>query len=68
VIDNDDTLDGRDIMFLTFGPRALSGHRIAFKAVFSDFSQGLYVAVAPLSFSDGFESGDLSAWIAHTPM
>lgn len=68
VIDSDDTLDGRDIMFLTFGPRALSGHRLAFKAIFSDFSQGLYVAVASLSFGDGFESGDLSGWTAYAPM
>jgi hypothetical protein len=67
VIDNNDTLDGKAIAHVTFGPQALSGHRIAFLATFTDFSQGIYEAIAPLSFLDGFESGDLSVWSAHVP-
>ena len=64
VIDTDDTLDGKDIQFLTVGPRALSGSRIAFGVAFADFSQGVFVAESTLLFQDGFESGDFAAWSA----
>jgi hypothetical protein len=62
VIETDDTLEGRDVAFVTFGPQAISGNRVAFKVTFSDFSQGLYVAILRTIFRDGFESGDLTIW------
>lgn len=45
IIDSGDTLEGKTISFLTFGPQALSGTQIAFHVTFSDFSQALYLAV-----------------------
>lgn len=44
VIDLNDTLDGKSIKYLYLWPEGLSGNQIAFHAVFSDGSEGIYVA------------------------
>lgn len=64
IIDSEDTIDGRDVGAVSIGPHAISGNRVAFKVTFADFSQGLYVAILPVIFEDGFESGNLVMWSA----
>ena len=44
VIAKNDSLDGKIINAVILGSEALSGERIAFSAVFTDGSQGIYVA------------------------
>ncbi len=46
VIDTEDTLEGKTISFLSFGPQALSGTQVVFKVTFSDFSQAIFLASA----------------------
>jgi hypothetical protein len=56
VIDIEDSLDGKDVTGLAFGPNGLSGRRIAFTAAFSDGSGGVYVAEIPEQCSDGVDN------------
>ncbi|MDF5733841.1 MAG: hypothetical protein PUP92_39190 [Rhizonema sp. PD38] len=44
VIGNNDSFEGKTIRFLTFGSEGLSGNQIAFRAVFTDSSEGIYIA------------------------
>ena len=44
VIDDEDSLDGKTIRTLSFSKEGLSGNQIAFSAVFSDNSRGIYIA------------------------
>jgi hypothetical protein len=43
IIDNNDTLDGKAVAFLSLGTRGLDGQNIAFFATFADGSEGLYI-------------------------
>ncbi|MEB3281395.1 MAG: choice-of-anchor tandem repeat NxxGxxAF-containing protein [Lyngbya sp.] len=52
VIDLNTPLEGKIIQDLAFGPEGLSGNQIAFSALFTDGTEGIYVAnFAPVSLS-----------------
>jgi hypothetical protein len=53
VIDFNDTLEGKDIIQLFMGRDSYSVGMLGFRAVFSDGSQGIYLAIAPRSSSTG---------------
>ena len=42
-----DMLDGKTIRLLSMGQEALSGNQLAFRAIFSDDSQGIFIATIP---------------------
>ena len=43
IIDLNDTIDGKTIADLQLGPGAIDGFVLAYKAIFTDGSQGIYV-------------------------
>lgn len=47
VVTGSDVLDGRTIEFVSIGREALSGNRVAFRAHFTDFTEGIYIATIP---------------------
>lgn len=67
VVDTTGILDGKTVRSLHTGPEALSGENIVFRVTFIDDSEAIYVARSRVILSDGFESGDLSAWSSAVP-
>jgi len=53
VIDTNDSLDGKDITQLSMGRDSYSSGTLGFMAVFSDGSQGIYLAKPPNRFPGG---------------
>lgn len=74
IVDTTRVLADQDLLGFSMTHRSVDGDQIAFRAIFDDptapFGQGLALWVATLEatlFTDGFESGDTSAWSLTLP-
>ena len=74
IVDTTEFLADEDLVGFSLTHRSVDGNQIAFRATYDDptapFGQGLALWVAtldPALFSDGFESGDASAWSLTVP-